>query len=167
MKAIKERGAEQLLKRYNDIRDQTVDICRLLLPEDHVVQPIVDVSPPKWHLGHTTWFFEKIILEKYHKNYKVFDQHFNFIFNSYYESIGDRLMRTNRGNMTRPSVSEVHAYREYVDIFMEEILETDLNKKLAELVELGLQHEQQHQELLVTDIKYILGNNPLFPAYKK
>lgn len=134
-----------------------------------VVQPIVDVSPPKWHLGHTTWFFEKMILEEYFKNYKVYHPDFNYVFNSYYESIGKRVLRTDRGNLTRPTTEEVYKYRAYVDEQMAHFLDTynELPQKISELLELGLQHEQQHQELLVYDIKYILGNNPLFPAYIK
>lgn len=133
------------------------------------MQPIVDVSPPKWHLGHTTWFFEKLILEQYAKHYHVFHKDYNFVFNSYYESIGKRVLRTNRGNLTRPTTEEVYQYRAYVDKQFLEFLEgsSEMSDEIAELIELGLQHEQQHQELLVYDIKYILGNNPLFPAYLK
>jgi ergothioneine biosynthesis protein EgtB len=133
-----------------------------------VVQPIVDVSPPKWHLGHTTWFFETFILTPNKQGYRIFNKQYDFVFNSYYETIGNRVLRTDRGNLTRPSVQEIISYRDYVDLQMIEFL-TDLqevNLKLADLMELGLQHEQQHQELLLYDIKYILGHNPLFPAYK-
>lgn len=135
--------------------------------EDFVVQPIVDVSPPKWHLGHTTWFFEKMILETYKPNYKVFHPEYNYVFNSYYETVGNRVLRTNRGNLTRPSVKEVFQYRAYVNDQLLDLLDTAeyLNPTLANLLELGCQHEQQHQELLLYDIKYILGTNPLFPAY--
>lgn len=134
-----------------------------------VVQPIVDVSPPKWHLGHTTWFFEKMILEEHFKDYKVYHPEYNYVFNSYYESIGKRVLRTDRGNLTRPTTEEVYKYRAHVDEQMAHFLDTltEIPKKISDLLELGLQHEQQHQELLVYDIKYILGNNPLFPAYTK
>lgn len=134
-----------------------------------VVQPIVDVSPPKWHLGHTTWFFEKMILDEYFKGYQVYHPEYNYVFNSYYESIGKRVLRTDRGNLTRPTTEEVYKYRTYVDEQMAHFLDTfsELPQKISDLLELGLQHEQQHQELLVYDIKYILGNNPLFPAYTK
>jgi hypothetical protein len=136
--------------------------------EDYVVQPIVDVSPPKWHLGHTTWFFETFILIPNFPDYQVFDPQYNFVFNSYYETIGARVIRTDRGNLSRPSVSDIYSYREYVDQNMTVFLSNfDLNEDLKKLFELGLNHEQQHQELLLTDIKYILGHNPLFPAYKK
>jgi ergothioneine biosynthesis protein EgtB len=131
------------------------------------VQPIADVSPPKWHLGHTTWFFETFVLARL-PAYRVFHPDYNFLFNSYYESIGARVIRTNRGNMTRPAVKDLFAYRAYVDSAMVYFLESDQADtcEVQELVELGLNHEQQHQELLVTDIKYILGNNPLFPVYR-
>jgi len=158
---------DRYIKRYHDVRNQTLTICAPLLPEDHVVQPIVDVSPPKWHLGHTTWFFETFILKNFHKQYRIFDTDYNYLFNSYYESIGNRVIRTDRGNLTRPGVAEIQEYRRYVDVFMNELLETADDERIFHLTELGLQHEQQHQELLVTDIKYILGNNPLFPEYKK
>lgn len=154
-----------LLERFRKIRKQTEAICKPLSIEDYVVQPIVDVSPPKWHLGHTTWFFETMILVPYNSEYKIFDTNFNFIFNSYYETIGARVIRTDRGNLSRPSVENVYAYRQYVDEAMLEFLQTPLSKKVLAVLELGLQHEQQHQELLLTDIKYILGNNPLFPPY--
>lgn len=152
-------------KRYLEVRQQTENICEPLKKEDYVVQPIVDVSPPKWHLGHTTWFFETFVLLPHYKGYQVFDQDYNFLFNSYYESVGARVIRTDRGNITRPGVDEIKQYRAYVDRHMEDFLNEGYNDRLNELIELGIQHEQQHQELLVYDIKYILGNNPLFPAY--
>lgn len=154
-----------LLERFRKIRKQTEAICKPLSIEDYVVQPIVDVSPPKWHLGHTTWFFETMLLVPYNSEYKIFDTNFNFIFNSYYETIGARVIRTDRGNLSRPSVENIYAYRKYVDEAMLEFLQTPLSKEVLAVLELGLQHEQQHQELLLTDIKYILGNNPLFPPY--
>ncbi|CAM4101821.1 ergothioneine biosynthesis protein EgtB [Flavobacterium antarcticum] len=153
--------------RFRKIRQQTECICKPLEIEDYVVQPVVDVSPPKWHLGHTTWFFETMILLPYFADYKVFDANYNYIFNSYYESIGARVIRTDRGNLSRPSVENVYQYRKYVDQAMEAFLQTNYPDEVASILELGLQHEQQHQELLVTDIKYILGNNPLFPPYLK
>ncbi|MDR6368888.1 ergothioneine biosynthesis protein EgtB [Chryseobacterium bernardetii] len=155
-------------KKYKDIRRRSEEICAPLEIEDYVVQPIVDVSPPKWHLGHTTWFFETFILTPHFPDYKVFDPHYNYVFNSYYETIGARVIRTDRGNLSRPSVSEVYQYRKYVDEHMEAFLESSfLTEAIEPLLELGLNHEQQHQELLVTDIKYILGHNPLFSAYTK
>ena len=156
-----------LLERYLQIRKHSELICEPLEIEDYVVQPIVDVSPPKWHLGHTTWFFETFILIPNFEGYKVFDEQYNFVFNSYYETIGARVIRTDRGNLSRPSVSDIYRYRKYVDEHMSVLLQgkgiTDSTKALLEL---GLNHEQQHQELLLTDIKFILGHNPLFPNYK-
>ncbi|MCS3531704.1 ergothioneine biosynthesis protein EgtB [Chryseobacterium sp. JUb7] len=155
-----------LVKKYTDIRQYSEKICAPLEIEDYVVQPIVDVSPPKWHLGHTTWFFETFILIPNFPDYKVFDAQYNFVFNSYYETIGTRVIRTDRGNLSRPSVSDIYRYRKYVDQQMEIFLQSEFMTETVEsLLELGLNHEQQHQELLITDIKYILGHNPLFPAY--
>lgn len=153
------------LQRYIATRRRTEEICAPLTPEDHVVQPIVDVSPPKWHLGHTTWFFETFLLQDRLSEFSVFNPDFAYLFNSYYESKGDRMMRTDRGNITRPSVKEVLEYRNYVDQHMSTFLQEGLPDVLEEVFELGLQHEEQHQELLMYDIKYILGNNPLFPTY--
>lgn len=155
-------------KRYSEIRQHSEKICEPLEIEDYVVQPIVDVSPPKWHLGHTTWFFETFILMPNFPGYQVFDAQYNFVFNSYYETIGARVIRTDRGNLSRPSVSDIYRYRKYVDGQMKEFLQSEfLTEEIKPLLELGLNHEQQHQELLLTDIKYILGHNPLFPAYKE
>ncbi|MBX2842923.1 MAG: ergothioneine biosynthesis protein EgtB [Flammeovirgaceae bacterium] len=157
-----------LAASYSATRNKTVSLCGPLREEDTVVQPIVDVSPPKWHLGHSTWFFENFILSRFKKDYKHFNKSWNYIFNSYYESQGERILRTNRGNLTRPSFSEIITYRKYVDEQMQELLVDEaIALKIQNWVILGLQHEMQHQELLVTDIKYILGNNPLFPIYKE
>ena len=156
-----------LAKKYKDVRDRSEEICRPLKTEDYVVQPVVDVSPPKWHLGHTTWFFETFVLKPSVKDYKEFDADYNFVFNSYYETIGARVIRTDRGNLSRPSVEDIYKYREYVDGIMAILLEAELSKSLRDTIVLGLNHEQQHQELLLTDIKYILGHNPLFPAYNE
>jgi len=154
-----------LQEKYNNIRAYTEDICKPLQTEDFVVQPVVDVSPPKWHIGHVTWFFETFILKPYLGNYKEFDPQYNFVFNSYYETVGARVIRTDRGNLSRPTVSDVYKYRKYVDEAMNEFLQKSLSNEIEDIVVLGFNHEQQHQELLMTDIKYILGNNPLFPAY--
>ena len=155
-----------LLDKYNEVRALTEKICSSLKTEDYVVQPIVDVSPPKWHLGHTAWFFETFVLKPHVQDYVEFDINYNFVFNSYYETIGNRVIRTDRGNLSRPTVDDIYQYRKYVDEHMRFLLQNEANdEKLIELVVLGLNHEQQHQELLYTDIKYILGHNPLFPAY--
>ena len=157
-----------LADSYFKVRNKTTEICAPLKTEDYVVQPIGDVSPPKWHLGHTTWFFETFVLQPYLEHYKVFHKDFGFVFNSYYEAAGKRVVRTNRGNLTRPTVEEVLQYRKYVDKAMDEMLgKIDaLPEKVREIMTIGLHHEQQHQELLIYDIKYILGNNPLLPAYE-
>ncbi len=162
---------KDLFKNYQEVREQSLRICHPLTTEDYVAQPNESVSPPKWHLGHTTWFFENIILAEHHPEYQLFDEQLNYFFNSYYESLGPRISRSDRGNMTRPSVEKVLEYREYVDQHMSQLLrrhgsEGDLSKDVQYLTVLGLQHEQQHQELLVTDIKYILGHNPLHPVYR-
>ncbi|KAA9346034.1 ergothioneine biosynthesis protein EgtB [Adhaeribacter soli] len=163
-----ETATPTLTARFSGIRAQTEDLCRPLLPEDTVVQPIVDVSPPKWHLAHTSWFFETFVLQQYQPGYRVFHPKYNFLFNSYYNSIGSRVLRNQRGTLSRPGLDEIYRYRAYVNEHMQEFLATAPEKNLAEaapVIELGLQHEQQHQELLVTDIKYILSTNPLLPAY--
>ena len=155
-----------LVEKYKKIRSRTEEICRPLKTEDYVVQPIVDVSPPKWHLGHTTWFFETFVLKEHLAGYQEFDSQYNFVFNSYYETVGARVIRTDRGNLSRPSVGDIYEYRKFVDKFMISFLSSeDIQGSVSELVILGLNHEQQHQELLLTDLKYILGHNPLFPIY--
>ena len=156
------------LDRFLSIREQTEKICAPLKAEDMVVQPIVDVSPPKWHLAHTTWFFETFLLIRFLPGYKVFNERYNYIFNSYYESIGERVQRDKRGNLSRPTYDDIIAYRAHVNTYMLVLIAnvTEEDKELFNtFFETGLQHEQQHQELLITDLKYILGNNPLYPAY--
>src|SRR4051812_34764260 len=159
-------AAAQLTDTYSSIRKTTEQICAPLKTEDYVVQPVVDISPPKWHLGHTTWFFETFILVPHASGYAVFDPNYNFVFNSYYETIGARVLRTDRGNLSRPTVEDIYSYRRYVDEKMRNYLLSPDDESI-ELITLGLNHEQQHQELLLTDIKYILGHNPLFPAYSR
>jgi ergothioneine biosynthesis protein EgtB len=154
-----------LLEQYRSVRKASEAICRPLQKEDYVVQPIVDVSPPKWHLGHTTWFWEAFVLIPNLQGYRPCNPDYNYVFNSYYETIGARVVRTDRGNLSRPSVDEIYDYRKYVDAAMEKFITAGPGKELEDLIILGLNHEQQHQELLFTDIKYILGHNPLFPAW--
>ncbi len=154
-----------LLEKYKEVRRFSEEICAPLKTEDYVVQPIVDVSPPKWHIGHTTWFFETFVLKPNMPDYKEYDPQYNYVFNSYYETVGARVIRTDRGNLSRPAVEDVYKFRKYVDDAMETFLQKEPSPELFEIITLGLNHEQQHQELLRTDIKYILGNNPLFPAY--
>jgi ergothioneine biosynthesis protein EgtB len=155
-----------LLLRYKTIRDKTVELCAPLNTEDYVPQPVDFVSPPKWHLAHSTWFFEEMILTKHLVGYPVFDASFGFLFNSYYQSIGERAIRNQRGVITRPTVDEVYQYRKHVDEKMQKLLTSELSKELQELIILGLNHEQQHQELLITDLKFTLSLNPTFPVYK-
>lgn len=153
-----------LSDRYNSIRKHTEHLCNALTTEDFIPQPADFVSPPKWHLAHTTWFFEQFVLMEHLPDYKLFDDDFSFLFNSYYNFVGKRVFRADRGNITRPGVHEVFEYRSYVDMHMQILLQLK-SEELKDLIELGLNHEQQHQELLITDIKYILGNNPIFPVY--
>jgi ergothioneine biosynthesis protein EgtB len=154
-------------KKYKTTRLQTIDFCKHLHIEDYAVQVVQFASPPKWHLAHTTWFFETFILIPYSNNYIPFNPNFNFLFNSYYNNVGDRILQTNRGNMSRPSTGEIYEYRAYVDAIMLELLADVTNQEIIDLVILGLNHEQQHQELLITDAKYMLGHNALFPIFNK
>lgn len=157
--------ASSLIGIYKTIRRRSEEICRPLETEDYVVQPVVDVSPPKWHLGHTTWFFETFVLKPYASSYRQLNPDYNFVFNSYYEAVGAHIIRTDRGNLSRPSVEEVYRYRRHVDAAMEVFLSDKIDDEIKTVLILGFNHEQQHQELLYADIKYILGHNPLFPAY--
>ena len=156
-----------LREKYQLLRARTEAICQGLEAEDFVVQPIGDVSPPKWHLGHTTWFFETFVLLPHAPGYPVFNAQYNYVFNSYYETVGARVVRTDRGNLSRPTVADIMRYRAHVDEAMGVFLTTEraFSPELRELLVLGLNHEEQHQELLITDIKYILGHNPLLPTY--
>jgi ergothioneine biosynthesis protein EgtB len=157
-----------LLQLFKEVRSQTQFLCEPLETEDFVVQPVVDVSPLKWHLGHTTWFFETFVLIPNMEGYKQFHPKYPKIFNSYYISAGDRWDRASRGQLTRPTVKEVFAYRKYVDEHMTAFLSsTAPDENLANVIYLGTQHEQQHQELFLYDIKRILGDNPLNPVYRK
>ena len=158
-------STDTFLDFFLETREHTEAICKPLEIEDYVVQPIIDVSPPKWHLGHTTWFFEEFILKSYDTSYTVFDEDFSFVFNSYYETVGKRVVRADRGNLSRPSVKKVYEYRQYVTQAMKSLLESNEDSTLLAVLEIGIHHEKQHQELLLTDIKYILGNNPLLPKY--
>lgn len=165
MTVAQTQSSSALSKAYNEIRAYTETLCQPLEIEDYIPQPVIDVSPPKWNIAHTTWFFEEMILKRFASEYRVFDSRFGFLFNSYYNSIGDRTQRDQRGALSRPTVAEVFAYRSYVDAAMRELLSHDLTNEISDLVQLGLQHEQQHQELFLTDLKYIFSCNPLFPVY--
>ena len=150
---------------YKKVRADTEAMCEPLLIEDYIPQPIIIVSPPKWSLGHTSWFFEQFILIPNKKGYKKFHPLYNYLFNSYYEGAGKRINRDTRGHFSRPSVDEVYKYRAHVDQHMQEYLEGNLSQEIRELVKLGMNHEQQHQELFYTDLKYTFSLNPLFPIY--
>jgi len=160
-------AALALKTQYSAVRQATEAICSKLEPEDYVAQPVVWVSPPKWHLAHTTWFFETFVLKEALPDYNEFHKDFHFLFNSYYETAGDHLNRAQRGALSRPSVETVYAYRHYVDEAMTRLLSQSISEKLEQTIQLGLQHEQQHQELLVTDTKYIFSLNPLLPVWDK
>ena len=152
---------------YQRVRDYTCEICRPLEVEDYVPQPVPFVSPPKWHLAHTTWFFEEFLLKPYNDSYREFHEDFSYLFNSYYNTIGKRTLRADRGNITRPGVEGVYEYRKHVDDAVKKLLgSARLAEQPRKVLELGMHHEQQHQELLLTDLKYILGHNPIFPVYQ-
>ncbi len=156
-----------LTDRYQQVRQLSEQICHPLAIEDYGIQSMPDVSPPKWHLAHTTWFFETFLLVPNLSHYQVFHPKFSYLFNSYYEAVGNRHPRPQRGLLSRPTVAEIYQYRAYVDEAMRSFLTTHpIDTALEALILLGLHHEQQHQELLLTDIKHILALNPLRPAYR-
>ena len=149
---------------YCDVRALTERLAAPLSAEDQTVQSMPDVSPTKWHRAHTTWFFETFVLGPNQPGYRPFDDRYAFLFNSYYEAVGPRHLRSDRGLVTRPGIAEIAAYREHVDAAMVALLERDA-EGIAWITELGLHHEQQHQELLLMDIRHVLSCNPLLPAY--
>ncbi|WP_299777892.1 ergothioneine biosynthesis protein EgtB [uncultured Formosa sp.] len=153
-----------LKDQFAQTRKRFKTICAPLITEDYSVQPAIFVSPPKWHLAHSTWFFEQFVLQRFDSDYKVFSEDFAYLFNSYYNNAGERVLRPNRGLMTRPSVESVYAYRDYVTKHLLSFLETEVSEEAQNIIELGINHEQQHQELFYYDIKYILGNQPTFPS---
>jgi len=156
-----------LLQDYLNTRSATEKLCTPLKVEDYIPQAIDYTSPPKWHLAHVSWFFEEMILKPNLNAYKVFDADYAFLFNSYYQCMGERTARGQRGVITRPTVEDIYAYRMHVDTHMQSLLEGQINDQLKELVALGINHEQQHQELLLTDLKYTFGLNPTFPVYQQ
>ncbi len=163
-------AAEGLADRFREVRGLTDELCRPLSTEDYVVQSMPDASPAKWHLAHTTWFFETFVLAAARPGYRPFHPAYSYLFNSYYNAVGDRWQRAARGALSRPTVEEVHAYRRAVDGrvlgLLAELNEDQLRSHSPVLV-LGLHHEQQHQELILTDIKHVFGTNPLRPAYRE
>src|ERR1043166_6794811 len=155
-----------LVERYRRARSQTEELCEPLTTEDYVIQSMEDASPVRWHIGHTTWFFETFILLNVPGN-RPFNPDFAYLFNSYYNAVGPQFPSASRGLISRPTVQEIIDYRRYVDRHIVDVLESDsLDEKLRSLVELGIQHEQQHQELILTDVKHLLSQNPLFPTYR-
>lgn len=158
---------KQLLENYTVTRQLTENYCKPLTTEDFIPQVEAFASPPLWHLAHTTWFFEEMILKPHTPHYRDFNPLFGFLFNSYYEAKGARQPRHKRGAITRPSVAEVYQYRIAVDTAIKEILssQNEITNHLKKLIVLGINHEQQHQELLLTDLKLALSYNPLLPSY--
>lgn len=156
-------GSQDMATRYAAVRRYTEQLAAELTAEDQCVQSMPDASPAKWHRAHTTWFFEQFVLGTFVSNYRAFDPAFRFLFNSYYEAVGARHPRPMRGLLTRPSTEQVAAYRAHVDAAMARLI-PDMGDDAARLVELGLQHEQQHQELLLTDMLHAFAQNPLAPA---
>lgn len=154
-----------LENEYRNIRQTTEKLIQNLEPEDTVVQPMGDASPPKWHLAHTTWFFENFILKNYIQNYTSYSNYFDYLFNSYYESQGDRVLRVHRGFHPRPLLKDILQYRSYVDEKIISLFQTNKDPSFHELIELGTNHEEQHQELLLTDLKYIWSHSPLPLCY--
>ena len=165
LQSVARDSANLLPDRYKRIRATTLSLCAELQPEDTVVQSMPDVSPTKWHLAHITWFFERFVLEPHLPGYRRYDEQFHFLFNSYYYSVGQMHSRSRRGLLSRPTLAEVLAYRAHVDAAVDRLLAIKPEDvDLTALIELGLNHEQQHQELLLTDIKHVLSCNPLLPA---
>jgi ergothioneine biosynthesis protein EgtB len=162
-------AADDLRERFRAVRAESLALTAPLSAEDQCIQSMPDASPSKWHLAHTTWFFETVLLQPHAAGYRVFDPRFHFLFNSYYEALGPRHPRPQRGLLTRPSLDDVHAYRRHVDEAVEALLGMDGDADwdaIEAIVTLGLHHEQQHQELIVTDILHALSCNPLLPAYR-
>ena len=158
-------NASGLAARYNAIRAQSAALVRPLSSEDACVQSMDDASPAKWHLAHTSWFFETFVLAANKSNYTPFDPIYRVLFNSYYNAVGDQYSRPHRGLLTRPSLAEIYAYRDHVDDQMSRLLDRDLDPQVRDIIEVGLHHEQQHQELLLMDIKHLFSINPITPAY--
>ncbi|MCH8963153.1 MAG: ergothioneine biosynthesis protein EgtB [Bacteroidetes bacterium] len=162
-------AAPSLAERYRAVRRCTERLCEPLETEDYVIQTMTDVSPTRWHLAHVSWFFETFILKPHLPGYEPLDPQYAYLFNSYYVQAGERHARAQRGFLSRPTVAQVYAYRAYVDEHMQALLATasaETLRELAPLVEIGLHHEQQHQELLLTDIKHVFSVNPLYPVYR-
>jgi len=159
---------DRLRQQYTAVRQFSDRLCETLNAEDCVVQSMPDVSPTRWHLAHTTWFFETFLLAK-RPGYRRFHSDYAYLFNSYYNSIGDPFPRSNRGLLSRPTLSEIKDFRHYVDDLLLDVLSDDrtITKEQQHILELGLHHEQQHQELMLTDIKHVFSCNPTYPVYRQ
>src|SRR3954447_12624146 len=160
----------ELGRRFRNVRCFSEKICETLEPEDYVIQTMPEASPAKWHLAHTSWFFETFVLEKFFPDYESLHPQYGFLFNSYYNAVGPFYSRPHRGLLSRPTVKEVFQYRSYIDQFVAELIESadeQLLAKLEPILILGLHHEQQHQELMLTDIKSVFWQNPLRPAFRE
>ena len=155
------------MSQYRLVRSHSAEICAPLSAEDSMLQPVVFVSPMKWHLAHTTWFFEEMILKPSLPGYRQFHPDFVKLFNSYYNTVGKPFNRDQRGQISRPTLKEVLAYRSHVDTHIEQMFNDTVSQELNELLVLGLNHEQQHQELMLTDLKYSFAINPTYPVYKE
>src|SRR5690242_4768167 len=160
-------SAAPIWRRYRDVRSRTQALAAPLSTEDCTVQSMPDASPVKWHLAHTTWFFETFVLEPSITRYQAFRPEFRVLFNSYYNTVGPQHARPQRGLLSRPGLDEIREYRAHIDRRMLDLLERGPGGALLDTIELGLHHEQQHQELVLTDVKHLLSLNPLRPAYRK
>ncbi|MCM3719065.1 ergothioneine biosynthesis protein EgtB [Fictibacillus phosphorivorans] len=166
--AIEHAAAEKLSEQYQQVRSLSEKLASKLQDEDTIIQAMPDVSPPKWHLAHTTWFFERFILKEHDPSYVSYNEKFDYLFNSYYETIGSYHPRHSRGVLSRPLMDEVYKYRKHVDeaiVQLVDLYNDHLPQDIYDLIEIGLQHEQQHQELLLTDVKYNFSCNPLLPQF--
>ncbi|MEZ5564864.1 MAG: ergothioneine biosynthesis protein EgtB [Gammaproteobacteria bacterium] len=160
-------GKATLADRYRAVRSTSEDLVSSLLPEDFVVQSMVSASPAKWHLAHVSWFFEQFVLKEHMAGYRVFSPRYDHLFNSYYQSVGVMHARPDRGLLTRPAVGEIYEYRRHIDQAILQLLSSQSHDiALGQIVELGLHHEQQHQELLLTDLQHAFSRNPLEPAWR-
>ena len=157
--------SDEVQRLYRGVRQQTRELAVGLSDADATVQSMPDASPAKWHLAHTTWFFEAMVLQAHDPAYRPFDPQYAFLFNSYYETMGPRHARPKRGLLTRPTLAQINLYRDHVDEAVAELLRHTSDPRIRMLVELGCHHEQQHQELLLTDILHLFFENPLHPAY--